>query len=62
MRTWVDVNALPACRGVDADDGMDRLDRLPPDRQACRASTVCLGNSAMYGIKAFQVLLEARAE
>lgn len=29
LRTWIDIDTLPARRGMNADDGVDRLDGLP---------------------------------
>ena len=41
---------------------MDALDRLSADRKSGSTITVSLSNSAVDGIQAIKVLLEARAE
>ena len=47
---------------MNTDNGVDALNRLSADREAGSAITISLGNSAMDGIQAIKVLLEARAE
>ena len=47
---------------MDTDNRVDALNRLSADRETGSTITVSLGNSAMDGIQAIKVLLEARAE
>lgn len=61
-RTGVDVDGLPARDGVHAHDGVDGLDGLAADGVAGGARTVCLGDRAVHGGQALEVLLEAGAE
>ena len=58
----IDVDALPAGDGVDADDGMDCLDGLATHVDSGGASAVCLSYGAVEGCEALQVGLQPRAK
>ena len=47
---------------MDAYDGVDTLNGLPTDGMTGRARAVGLRDSAVHGIQALEVLLEAWAE
>ena len=47
---------------MDAHDGVNTFDGLPTDSVTCRARAVGLRNSAVHGVEALEVLLEAGAE
>lgn len=53
--TWIDVDALPAGHGVNADNRVDRLDGFAANVESGSAGTICLSHGAVEGAQAFQV-------
>ena len=60
--SWVDVDTLPAGDGMNADDGVDRLNGFATNVESGSAGTISLGDTAVESAKAFQVGLQPRAE
>ena len=60
--TGVDVDALPAGRGVHTYHWVYSFDWLATDRYARCSRTICLGDGAMQGGQTFEVDLQTRAE
>lgn len=61
-RTGVDVDALPARRGVHTYHRVYGFDWLATDGYARCSRTICLGDGAMQGGQTFEVGLQTRAE
>jgi len=61
-KSGVDIDALPACAGVNTDYGMDGLHFVAADVGSSSASTLGLGSGAVDRGEALEVFLESGAQ
>jgi hypothetical protein len=60
--TRVDVDTLPARRGVHTYHWVHSFDWLATDRYASRSCTICLGDGAVQSGQTLKIHLQTRAE